>query len=73
MSERVLVVDDEEVIRRYLRIQLFHCGFEVTEPEDGVEALLKLNQEKIDLIICDIVMPKKNGWEVLKKVRSDHL
>ncbi len=71
MSKKVLVVDDEEVIRKYLRLQLVHWGYEVAEAADGVQALLKLKNEKFDLIITDIVMPNKDGWALLREVRLD--
>jgi CheY-like chemotaxis protein len=58
-------VDDEEVIRRFLRIQLVKLGYAVKEAEDGEQALEKLGEDDFDLIICDILMPNKNGWEVL--------
>jgi len=46
-------------------------GYESKEAIDGVDALKKLGEEKFDLLICDILMPKKDGWEVLKELRSD--
>ena len=70
-NKRILVVDDEEVIRKTLRIHLEKIGHEVKEASDGMEALRKLGGEKFDLLICDILMPKKDGWEVLKELRSN--
>ena len=71
MSKKVLVVDDEEVIRKYLRLQLSYWGYEIAEAVDGIQALLKLKNEKFDLIITDIMMPNKDGWALLREVRSD--
>ncbi len=71
MSKKVLIVDDEEVIRKTLRVHLGKMGYELREAIDGVEALNQLRDEKFDLLICDILMPKKDGWEVLKEVRSN--
>ena len=70
MGKRVLIVDDEEVIRKFLRINLLKWGYEVKEAMDGLEALEQLGNDNYDLLICDILMPNKNGWEVLKEVRS---
>jgi DNA-binding response OmpR family regulator len=70
MSKRILIVDDEEVIRKFLRIHLTKLGYEVTEAEDGEKAIEKIGGEKFDLIICDVMMPNKNGWEVVKEVKS---
>src|SRR4030043_384640 len=70
MSKRILIVDDEEVIRKFLKIHLTKLGYEVTEAEDGQKAIEKIGGEKFDLIICDVMMPYKNGWEVAKEVKS---
>ena len=70
MSKRVLIVDDEEVIRKFLRFRLLQWGYEVSEAMDGAEALNQLNKGDFDLMICDIVMPNKDGWELIKEVRS---
>jgi DNA-binding response OmpR family regulator len=71
MSKRILIVDDEEVIRKFLRIHLTKLGYEVTEAEDGQKAIEKIGEGKFDLIICDVMMPNKNGWEVIKEVKSN--
>ncbi len=70
MSKRVLIVDDEEVIRKFLRFRLLQWGYEVSEAMDGADALNQLNKGDFDLMICDIVMPNKDGWELIKEVRS---
>jgi len=69
MSKKVLVVDDEEVIRKFLRIHLAKLGYGVTEAADGEQAIEQLGKDDFDLIICDIMMPKKSGWEVIKEVK----
>jgi len=71
MAKKILIVDDEEVIRKYLRINLVKLGYEVKEAVDGVEALKQLSKDNFDLLISDIVMPNKDGWEMLKEVRSN--
>jgi two-component system alkaline phosphatase synthesis response regulator PhoP len=71
MSKRILIVDDEEVIRKFLKIHLTKLGYEVTEAEDGEKAIEKIGGGKFDLIICDVMMPNKNGWEVVKEVKSN--
>jgi CheY-like chemotaxis protein len=70
MSKRILVVDDEEIIRKGLRIHLTNSGYEVREAADGEEAIEEVKRNNFDLLICDIMMPKKDGWEVLEFVRS---
>ena len=71
MSKKVLVADDEEVIRKLLRIHLVKWGYDVIEAVDGEEALEQLGKEDFDLLICDIMMPNKDGWEVLKEVKTN--
>jgi len=69
MNKKVLVVDDEETIRKFIKIQLVKEGYEVKEAADGEQAMMLLNKIQFDVLICDIMMPNKNGWEVLKEVR----
>ncbi len=71
MKRKVLIVDDEEVIRKFLRIHLAKLGYEVMEAGDGEQALEQLGKDDFDLLICDILMPKKDGWEVIKEVKSN--
>jgi CheY-like chemotaxis protein len=71
MSGKILIADDEEVIRKFVRIQLTKLGFDVVEATDGEEAIRRLTDDPFDLLICDILMPKKDGWEVLKAARSN--
>ncbi len=71
MNGRILIVDDEEVIRKFVKIQLTKLGFDVVEATDGEEAIQRLMDDRFDLLICDIMMPKKDGWEVLKAARSN--
>ena len=69
MGKKILIVDDEEVIRKFLRINLLKLGHEVIEAADGAQALEKLAAGTYDLLISDVLMPNKNGWELLKAVR----
>jgi CheY-like chemotaxis protein len=71
MGKKILVADDEEIIRKVLRVNLSKMGHEVREAVDGVQALEHLSKDKFDLLICDIMMPNKNGWEVVKEVKSN--
>ena len=71
MGKKILIADDEEVIRKFLKIHLSKWGYDVKEAPDGAEALKQLGKEDFDLLICDILMPNKTGWEVMKEMRSD--
>lgn len=70
MSQRILIVEDEEVIRKFLRVQLNKSGYEVFEAEDGEKAILQLGHNRFDLIICDILMPNKDGWQLMKEIKA---
>lgn len=71
MSCRVLIVDDSDVLRKIVGFNLTKEGFIVEEARDGVEALEKMESAKPDLVILDIMMPRLNGFEVLKRMRTD--
>ncbi len=68
---KILVVDDEEHIRRILKFQLEKEAYSVVTAPNGEEALKKLRQESPDLIILDVMMPKIDGFEVCKRIRAD--
>jgi CheY-like chemotaxis protein len=70
-NKKILVVEDEEVIRKVLRLTLGKWGFQVEEAEDGVQALRKLEKDRYHLIICDILMPNMDGWELIKEVKRN--
>lgn len=73
MSERisVLVVEDEEHIRKILEYNLRLDGFEVYEAEDGRRGLELARQKKLELILLDWMMPEMNGLEVLSELKHD--
>jgi two-component system response regulator PilR (NtrC family) len=68
--EKILVVDDEQSLREVLSIMLKRAGYVVTSVADGEEAIEHLNKEIFDLVITDLRMPKVDGMEVLKAVKS---
>ncbi|MDI6786333.1 MAG: response regulator [bacterium] len=70
-KKRLLVVDDEEVIRETLGCVLREKEYEVVTACDGVEALEYIYQEKIDLIVLDIMMPDMDGYQVCRLLRND--
>jgi CheY-like chemotaxis protein len=67
----LLVVDDNEELRRLTRMSLEREGFRVREAADGVEAGERLKEERPDLMLLDLEMPRVGGLEVLKLVRAD--
>ncbi|MDO8885893.1 response regulator [Candidatus Oleimmundimicrobium sp.] len=70
-KEKILVVDDEVDIVKLITLKLANKGFKVIGAGDGEEALKKVAEEKPDLIILDISMPKMDGWEVCQKLKAN--
>ena len=68
-ARKVLIADDEPDIRELLQYNLSAAGFEVILAKDGDEALDKAKKNKPDLILLDVMMPKKSGVEVCKILR----
>jgi DNA-binding response OmpR family regulator len=71
MGKSVLVVDDEPGIRDILRVNLEAEGYQVLEAGDGPEAIALARQARPDLIILDIMMPRMDGLEVLRRLEAD--
>jgi two-component system KDP operon response regulator KdpE len=69
-DRRILVVDDEERMVRFIRLNLEHDGFQVVEAFNGTQALDKVRSSLPDLVLLDIMMPDINGFEVLKIIRE---
>lgn len=67
---RILVVDDEERMVRFIRLNLEHDGFQVSEAFNGKEAIQKIRDVTPDLILLDVMMPDIDGFEVLETVRE---
>jgi DNA-binding response OmpR family regulator len=67
---RVLVVDDEQVIRQFLRTGLRYEGFEVHEAVDGREALRMAANLRPDVVVLDLMMPGMDGYEVCRRLRG---
>lgn len=68
----ILVVDDEIVTRKLVGLMLEHLGYTVLAAEDGLQALELFDQhhQTIVLVICDVVMPRMNGWETIAAIRQ---
>lgn len=71
-KRRILVVDDDESLRRVTQVQLQHSGYDVTTASDGTEASDVLQRFPADLVITDLKMPGVSGMELLKKIRSEY-
>src|SRR5947207_8701036 len=71
MMAKILVVDDEEHIVMILKDSLEFSGFQVSTAYNGEEALESVDKEHPDLIVLDIGMPKLDGWEVCRRLKSN--
>lgn len=67
---KILVVDDERNICDLLSLYLVKEGFEVECAQDGIQALEKFSADKYDLVLLDIMLPGKDGWEVCREIRK---
>ena len=70
-GKRVLVVDDEPNILRTLTFVMKKEGYDVSSATNGEEAMAEVRSSKPDLIFLDIMMPKKNGYEVCQEIKDD--
>ncbi|MCP4406245.1 MAG: response regulator [Gammaproteobacteria bacterium] len=70
MPKIILVVDDSASIRQVVSIALKGAGYEVIEASDGMDALSKLNGQKVHLIVSDVNMPNLDGIGLVKKVKA---
>ncbi len=71
-NKTILVVDDEERMARFIRLNLEHDGFQVVEAHKGMEAINELRTKMPDVILLDVMMPDVDGFEVLQMIRENH-
>ena len=69
MSDRILIVEDEERIARFVELELRHEGYEVDKAADGRTGLERMESGAYDLVLLDIMLPGLNGLEVLRRAR----
>lgn len=67
-TKSVLIIEDEKALSQALDLKLSHLGFKTTVASDGESALKILKEEKFDLILLDLVMPKLDGFSVLENL-----
>ena len=71
MPKKILAVDDERHIVRLVEVNLARAGYNVVTAFDGREALQKVESEKPDLVVLDVMMPFMDGFEVLRTLKAD--
>ncbi|WP_075981989.1 response regulator transcription factor [Bacillus massilinigeriensis] len=71
-SITILIVDDEEEMRHLIQMYLENSGFHCLQAASGTEAYQLIDNEKIDLIILDVMMPNENGFSVCERIREKY-
>lgn len=71
-QHRVLLVDDDEMILEVISAAFSHQGYTVLEAHDGSEALVRAERDAPDLVVLDLVMPRRSGFAVLDRLRQRH-
>lgn len=69
--KKILVVDDSLTERELIRKSLTAEGFDITTAENGEEGLVKVKETEFDLVVLDVVMPGKNGFQVCREIKRD--
>lgn len=72
-NKTILVAEDEKPMARALELKLTKSGFKVIVTHNGEEALEVLGKEKVDLVLLDLMMPKKDGFSVLVEMREKNI
>jgi len=70
-SATILLVDDEEPVQKLLTYPLERDGYRVVQARDGEEALRRFGEERVDLVVLDVMLPKLDGLEVCKRLRAE--
>jgi len=71
--KRILIADDEKAIAKALALKLTTAGFATEVAVNGVEAIAKIQANKFDLIVLDLIMPEKDGFAVLEYLRANKI
>jgi len=71
MAKKILIADDEQNIVISLEFLMKREGYQVSIAADGEEAVARIRAEKPDLVLLDVMMPKKSGFEVCQEVKAD--
>lgn len=71
MNEKILIIEDEVKIARFVELELNYEGYKVDKVHDGREGLIKAKEGEYDLILLDIMLPSMNGIEVLRRIRQN--
>lgn len=70
-KKKILIIEDDDILQKALQEFLIEDGFEISGALDGEEGLKMAGDKKPDLILLDIILPKKDGYEVLKELKAN--
>jgi CheY-like chemotaxis protein len=70
-KKKILIIEDDEFVRKLYREQLQHEGFDFVEATNGIEGVEKVKSEHPDLILLDLMLPKMNGFDALVEIKDD--
>ena len=70
-GKKILVIEDEKPLARALELKLAHEGFEVETVSNGADGMAILKESKFALVVCDLIMPKMDGFAVLEALREN--
>lgn len=73
MAKNILIIEDDEFLRGLINKKLATEGFNMISAIDGEDGIKKASEEKPDLILLDLVLPKTDGFEVLQKLKEDRV
>jgi len=71
MGKKILIAEDEAILSTLLEKKLIEEGYQIFVAEDGEKTMEILNKEEVDLLLLDIIMPKKSGFEVMEEMKKD--
>jgi len=71
MEKKIILIEDEEIVLNLLQKKLTLEGYDVSVARDGEDGLKKMKETKPDLVLLDIIMPKKGGFEVMEEMQKD--
>lgn len=71
MNKKVLIIEDDKLLREMMFRKLEKEGFEVSSVMDGSEAVTKTKDIKPDIVLLDLILPGSNGFEILKEIKND--
>lgn len=71
MDEKVLIIEDDPATQRLVDYSLRHAGYQVITASNGIEGIRKIQNEKPNLLILDVMLPGMDGFEICHRLRSD--